>query len=398
MAPRSRHGSSLSATTRLQVRRAGGELATTATRRIEERYGWYADLTARQRSWVAQVAQAGISGFIEWVDGHGRQDPRTTFAAAPRELTRAITLAQTLELSRTVIEVVDAAVEDLATAGDVPALREAVLRYSTEVAFGAAQVYATAAEQRGAWDARLESLVIDAVMRGEMDDSLLTRAAALGWDDVHAVVVIVGESPHVGDPTTEPAEAAAALHRAAARLDHPALAGVQGGRLVAVLGGVADPARRTATLAGLFGPGPLVHGTLVEDLVEGAISAAAAVAGHDAAHGWAGCPRPVAADDLLAERTLVGDELARASLVARIHEPLLAHPALLQTARTYLDSSAGLEGTARELIVHVNTVRYRLRRIAEITGYEITDPHDAFTVRVALTLGTILEGSSKDPA
>ena len=32
------------------------------------------------------------------------------------------------------------------------------------------------------------------------------------------------------------------------------------------------------------------------------------------------------------------------------------------------------------------------------TRYEITDPHDAFTVRVALTLGTILEGSSKDPA
>ncbi len=45
-------------------------------------------------------------------------------------------------------------------------LREAVLRYSREVAFSAAEVYARAAEVRGAWDARLEALVVDALVRG----------------------------------------------------------------------------------------------------------------------------------------------------------------------------------------------------------------------------------------
>ena len=36
-----------------------------------------------------------------------------------------------------------------------------------EVAFGAATVYAQAAESRGAWDARLESVVVDAVLRDD---------------------------------------------------------------------------------------------------------------------------------------------------------------------------------------------------------------------------------------
>ena len=79
------------------------------------------------------------------------------------------------------IAVVEEQIEQLAAPGDEAELREAVLRYSREIAFAAAQVYAEAAEARGAWDARLESLVVDALLRGEADDSLRSRAAALGW-------------------------------------------------------------------------------------------------------------------------------------------------------------------------------------------------------------------------
>ena len=48
------------------------------------------------------------------------------------------------------------------------ALREAVLRFSREVAFAAARVYARAAESRGAWDARLQALLVDALLRGRL--------------------------------------------------------------------------------------------------------------------------------------------------------------------------------------------------------------------------------------
>ena len=49
-------------------------------------------------------------------------------------------------------------------------LREALLVYAREIAFATAQVYAQAAEARGAWDARLESLVVNAVLSGEADE------------------------------------------------------------------------------------------------------------------------------------------------------------------------------------------------------------------------------------
>lgn len=382
----------VSLTTRRSVRRSGGELATAATRRLEEQHRWYAALTAQERSWVGLVAQAGIANFMDWLDGVESADTRRIFGSAPRELTRTISLAQTLELARTVVEVVEERVEDLARPGDVTDLRMAVLRYSREIAFGAALVYAQTAEQRGAWDARLESLVIDAVMRGEVDESIRTRAAALGWTDVTDIIVLVGNSPHSPDGE-DPAAAVAAVQRTAQRVGFPVLAGVQGSRLVAIVGDAGDPRERVLSLADCFAVGDLVHGPLVEDLSEGAVSAHAAVAGHVAAAGWPGRPRPVAADELLAERAVAGDALARAALVDEIASPLEEHASLLETARTHLDS-AGLEATARELIVHVNTVRYRLGRISDLIGYDLTDAHDAFTVRIALTLGSLLEDSS----
>ena len=48
-----------------------------------------------------------------------------------------------------------------------------------------------------------------------------------------------------------------------------------------------------------------------------------------------------------------------------------------------------MEATARALFVHANTVRYRLRRIHEVSGYSPTDPRDAYALRLALTLGRL---------
>jgi len=41
------------------------------------------------------------------------------------------------------------------------------------------------------------------------------------------------------------------------------------------------------------------------------------------------------------------------------------------------------------LFVHPNTVRYRLRRIADFTGRDPTVPRDAYVLRVASTVGRL---------
>ncbi|MGB4810656.1 MAG: helix-turn-helix domain-containing protein, partial [Candidatus Phosphoribacter baldrii] len=107
---------------------------------------------------------------------------------------------------------------------------------------------------------------------------------------------------------------------------------------------------------------------------------------------WPQAPRPVLADELLPERVLVGDDHARRQLVERIATPLRTHESLLDTATAYLDSG-GLEAAARLLFVHPNTVRYRLGRIAELTGYDLAHPRDGYAVRLALTLARLTDGA-----
>ncbi|HEY8866980.1 MAG TPA: hypothetical protein VIM22_08600, partial [Solirubrobacteraceae bacterium] len=166
-----------------RLRDGSGLLSAAAMRRLDEDLSWYRTLPAEHRSWVGLVAQAGIDAFVTWYatptgTPHGVSE---IFAGAPPELTRSISLQHTLQLVRVIVDVVEAHSDQLASPGGERDLREAVLRYSREVAFSAAEVYARAAEVRGAWDARLEALVVDALARGEADDNLRSRVAALGW-------------------------------------------------------------------------------------------------------------------------------------------------------------------------------------------------------------------------
>jgi hypothetical protein len=391
MAERSPRGSEA---TQRSMERSSAALSTAANKHMDTHYDWYRELPAEDRSWVGLVAQAGIAAFIAWY-----RDPSDTpalsvdvFGTAPRELTRSISLVQTLDLVRSVINVVEEDVAQLAAPGDEQNLREAVLRYSREVAFAAAEVYAGAAEARGAWDARQESLVVDAVLRGEADDSMQSRAATLGWGSVSHVAVIAGMSP-----AGEAAEVVDLIRRAGARLKVESLAAVQGQRLVVILGGLEDPSSTVRSLAQYFGEGPIVIGPTVPHLFAAGRSARAAISGLGAARAWPDAPRPVLADELLVERVLAGDATARRVMIDRIYRPLsTAGKALFETATTYLDGGGGLESTARVLFVHPNTVRYRLGRIAVVTGYDLSQPREAHTVRLALAVGRLAESSSRE--
>jgi DNA-binding PucR family transcriptional regulator len=98
----------------------------------------------------------------------------------------------------------------------------------------------------------------------------------------------------------------------------------------------------------------------------------------------------VLASDLLPERALDGDEGARAALIREVYEPLLSGgTALLDTVMTYLEQGNSLEATARLLFVHPNTVRYRLRRVAELTGIVPGDGRGGFALWTAVVLGRL---------
>ncbi|MFM6973587.1 MAG: PucR family transcriptional regulator [Agromyces sp.] len=377
------------------LRTISGELATATLKRLDETLSWYGDMPPGRRSAVGMVAQAGISSFIAWYD-----DPKSTpwiaadvFGTAPRELLRSVSLQQTLQLIRVTVEVV----EERVKSGNED-LREAILLYSREIAFAAADVYARAAEARGLWDARLEALVVDSILTGEYDDQLPSRIAALGWHGHGAAAVLVGTSTRQVDVDH--------IRRTSRHMGFDVLIGVQGNRLVVVMGRMIDPDQPDAHEANLahtfmdianalephFGDGHLVLGHEVPALVDAGKSAKAALAGFAVAKSWRNAPRPVHADDLLPERAYAGDPLARATLVHRVYRPLQSHSTeLLNTLWCYLDTGRSLEATARELFVHPNTVRYRLKRVNDIIGWDATGAREALILQSALIIGSMTE-------
>lgn len=379
-----------------RVAAVSGEMTTAAITEMEKRHPWFAELDAKHRSWITLVAQAGIDGFVQWFSDPDPASPSTSdvFDAAPRELARRISLYQTVELVRTTIDVAEHQIDELMPRGDRPVLQAAMMQYSREIAFSAAEIYARAAELRGAWDARLEALVADAVIRGETDESVLSRASALGWRSSTGVVVVVG-----AEPEDEPNVAIESVRHECAKAGVDMLGAVQGDRMLVVLGGddVAEPGHAldlVRRFAGIFGHGPIVLGPAVEHLTEAASSTRSALSGYRAAAAWPDAPRPVQADDLLPERALSGDGHARHKLAETIYRPLSdAGTGLLETLMVFLDHSSSVEAAARALFVHANTVRYRLKRIQEVTGYSPSDAREAYTLRVAVTLGRLLKPS-----
>ncbi|MCW2495734.1 helix-turn-helix domain-containing protein [Jatrophihabitans sp.] len=370
-----------------RIEQAVSGLATQSVARMDDELPWFRELPADQRSWVTLVAQAGLQSYVGWL----RQPDdvlRLTgevFAAAPRAMARSVTLAQTVDLVRQAIAVAEDHLPQLAgdDAGDV---REELLRFSREVAFAAARVYAQAAETRGSWDDRLEALVIDRLVTGTaIGDPLPSQLAALGWNAAGPIAAVVG-SPPEGNPD----DTLHVVHAVVRGLGLDAMVGVHGERLVVVVGGAAEPGVIAAQLLPVFGPGPVVVGPAAPELRDAARVTQAALSALHAVPAWPGAPRPVTADELLPERALLGDVDAREQLVNTVYLPLrAAGDVLLQTVTTFLDAGGALEATARSLFVHANTVRSRLRRVTEICGEIPTDGRGAFVLRVAIVLGSV---------
>ena len=372
-----------------RLKQYSGRLATEAVHVMGERLSFFSGLEASQRASVQLVVQAAVVNFVEWMRDPASEVGYTAqaFELVPQDLTRKIALAQSVDMVRVTMEFFEEVVPLLArTPEQLTALTVGILRYSRDLAFAAATAYADAAEARGSWDSRMESSVIDAVVRGDTGPELLSRAAALNWDTTAPATVVVGcPRPGREDMAGEDVRDVALRHHRAA------LADVHGTWLITIISGALSPTDRFFhDLLSAFSDGPVVVGPTAPMLTAAHLSAGEAISGMNAVAGWAGAPRPVLARELLPERALLGDTSAVVALYNEVTRPLLdAGPALSETLDAYLDSGGAIEACARKLFVHPNTVRYRLKRIADFTGRDPSVARDAYVLRVAITVGRL---------
>jgi DNA-binding PucR family transcriptional regulator len=371
-----------------RLKQYSGRLSTQAVAAMQDRLPFFADLEASQRASVALVVQTAVVNFVEWMtDPHSNINyTAQAFERMLQDLTRRIALRHSVDMMRVTMEFFEEVVPMLAGSDEqlTTALTVGILKYSRDLAFSAATTYADAAEARGTWDSRMEASVVDAVVRGDTGPELLSRAAALNWDTTAPATVVVGTPAPGGE-----SHASQDVRDIAARHGRAALTDVHGTDLVAIVSGQLTPTEKVfGDLMDAFSDGPVVIGPTAPMLTAAYHSASEAISGMNAVAGWRGAPRPVLARELLPERALMGDASAIAALHTDVMRPLAdAGPTLTETLDAYLDCGGAIEACARKLFVHPNTVRYRLRRIADFTGRDPTQPRDAYVLRVAATVG-----------
>ncbi|TMC03288.1 MAG: hypothetical protein E6J35_07300 [Chloroflexi bacterium] len=93
-------------------------------------------------------------------------------------------------------------------------------------------------------------------------------------------------------------------------------------------------------------------------------------------------------DDLGAYRFVLGQPASEIRAFSdQILGPLAAderNADLVKTLDAYLRLQGSVNGVARELYLHRNTVRHRLRRIAKLTGADLTDADSLLALRLAI--------------
>ena len=97
----------------------------------------------------------------------------------------------------------------------------------------------------------------------------------------------------------------------------------------------------------------------------------------------------------LAPAVIADGEIGDA-LTARIVDPITGHgrsgQVLLETVDRYLANDLRLDATAAELFLHVNTVRYRLRRFEELTGTDLRRVDDLVEIWWAIQRARLTGG------
>ena len=96
-------------------------------------------------------------------------------------------------------------------------------------------------------------------------------------------------------------------------------------------------------------------------------------------------------------------ELGAWRQVARLPGPdpafaaLLADPVLARTAEVWLDHAGSPQRAAAELVVHRQTLYYRLGRIAELTGLDLADGGDRLALHLALRTARLARSAAGGP-
>ena len=360
---------------------------------LEEALPWARSLPADGRRTLEGAIRTALDDLLARLDSQGKEEGEVP-SPVPAELSRSLGPHRAMELTRVILDMLEEAGRTMGAEGE-----RSTLVYARHAATAAAGLYADLAEARSGRKAVTESRIIRHLIEKTADTRTVDDLARLGWPTEFDCFAVVGEARGNNDGQGME-NARQPIHTTVTHEGGRALVGESDGLMAVLINPdrSGTPADFCASILRFFADGsavclgPLRHG------ISGAeASIRAALSTHAAAPAvadpiTAALPRPLHADDLLPERALNGDRDAADQLYQEVYLSLAGQDPdgpLPTTLLTFLRSGNSLEVTAKKLGIHPNTVRYRLRRCVEVTGWDAMDPRESFVLQAALIIGRI---------
>jgi sugar diacid utilization regulator len=246
---------------------------------------------------------------------------------------------------------------------------------------------------------RLRRDLVDDLINGTDDESAFARSDAVGHDlrRPHCVAVVQWH-----DQTADNA-VAAAVDRSAARLAMPYLSARRSGMVVLLVDGRPQGEALYAAVSAELDSanGAIGIGRRCETPREFPRSFREAVRALRVRQ-MSRTPFGVTAFDELGIYRILGTGEGAREVERFVWEwlgPLVdydtrRHSDLVGTLSRYLECGGNYDTTAAALVIHRSTLRYRLQRIREITGRDLSDVDARFNLHVATRAWKILQGTS----
>jgi len=228
--------------------------------------------------------------------------------------------------------------------------------------------------------------------RGGDHAALARKAASLGLEPGRTQVVVITTVADAGGTSLLRRWAAETLARCSGRGPSHAFVVVRAGDIVSVLDSTDDRPARTV-LGEVARAAQALHGARLRAGIGtpftdiGELAASFDEARRALRHASPLRPIVCSPDDitLFDDLAVSSGEAAGRLIPARVRRAL-ADETLRATLHAYVDANLNVAATAKELMLHPNSVRYRLRRIASLTGRDPRQVADLFELRAAARL------------
>lgn len=354
---------------------------------------------------ITQAISANLHAFVRSLREGRTPEPEELadqVAAAIRRAQQGIplhTVLSTYHIAATVGWEAMAALAGPEETGDLLATVPALLRYLTVAVPAVAAAYLHEQEALHAEHREARRALMSALLTGA-EAAPLAERMGLVLSDHHVVVCVrVTAQPRADGSDANDVRLATRgiVRRMQAELPPHALAALNHNGGTLLIPASADTIdAETADAAELV---RRLHVAAGVDLVAGVVTAESLVAVPVATHQAADIaelaqrlgrkPGPYLLDDVLLEYQLCRPGPGRQRLV-RVLDSLAQNPELVHTLRVFIESGHNRHQAAADLHIHRNTLNYRLRRIAVLTGYTPTDSSDARLLAAALIVRDLL--------